>query len=92
MRLTVRIGLVSSAWLTTAVMAHAEELTVTTYYPSPRGVYKELRTTEDTFLATQGGQVGIGTVSPGSTLSVAGGAAIGLTYADGPAAADGTAL
>ncbi len=39
----------------------AEDLTITTYYPSPRGVYDQLETTGDTFLATgPGGQVEIG--------------------------------
>ncbi len=42
-------------------IAYAEDVTVTTYYPSPRGVYDQLETTGDTFLATgPGGQVEIG--------------------------------
>ena len=32
--------------LGTAIYALAEEITLTTYYPSPRGVYQELRATE----------------------------------------------
>ena len=42
----------------------AEDLTVTTYYPAPRGVYKELRTTDDALLALEGGAVGVGTATP----------------------------
>jgi len=34
-------------FLTTAVYALAEDITLTTYYPSPRGVYQELRTAGD---------------------------------------------
>lgn len=34
-------ALLTAIWL--APVAHAEEITLTTYYPSPRGVYKELR-------------------------------------------------
>lgn len=52
----------------TAVYAIAEELTLTTYYPSPRGVYEELRVT---------GRVGIGTMTPAEKLTVSGSAAPG---------------
>ncbi len=41
--------------LGTALYALAEDLTLTTYYPSPRGMYNELRTS---------GDVAIGTTSP----------------------------
>jgi hypothetical protein len=42
-----------------------EKFTITTYYPSPYGSYKELTTTGDTYLATGGsGNVGIGTTAP----------------------------
>jgi len=40
-------GLVLLLFLGTLVYAIAEELTLTTYYPSPRGVYHELRTQGD---------------------------------------------
>ena len=55
-------------------LAQAEDLTITTYYPSPRGVYQELRTTNNAFLATQGGAVGIGTTNPAGILEVSKGA------------------
>lgn len=49
----------------------ADNLTVTTYYPSPYGVYDRLRTRSDTFLAVSaGGQVGIGTASPDPGVKV----------------------
>ncbi len=52
----------------------AEETTLTTYYPSPRGVYEELRATNNVYIATQGSSsVGIGTMSPTSKLEVAAG-------------------
>ena len=57
----------------------AEDITVSTYYPSPRGVYQELRTTDNTYLATLAGRVGIGTTAPGARLEVQGIAA--TTYA-----------
>jgi len=56
--------------LGTMAYALAEELTLTTYYPSPRGVYQELRTTGNTYLAIDGGNVGIGTASPGGNLEI----------------------
>ncbi len=54
--------------------ALAEDVTVTTYYPSPRGIYKQIQTTDDTFLATQGGGVGIGTTIPAAKLTIQDGA------------------
>ena len=59
-----------------SVMAYAmaADITLTTYYPSPRGVYRELRTTDNTYLATQGGNVGIGTTGPLTKFHVSNGA------------------
>ena len=56
-----------------AAYAVAEEITLTTYYPSPRGVYEELRTTKNTFLAIESGNVGIGTTAPVEKVEVNGG-------------------
>jgi len=56
--------LVVALFLGTAVYALAEDITLTTYYPSPRGVYQELRTS---------GDVKIGDISatpPGARLRV----------------------
>ena len=43
-----------------------EEITLSTYYPAPYGVYKELTTTSNTYLATEEGNVGIGIREPNS--------------------------
>lgn len=51
-----------------------ESMTLTTYYPSPYGVYDQLRSVGDSFFAYQRGRVGIGTKMPTSLLSVAGSA------------------
>ena len=71
--------LLSGRWLlmglllfATAGYALAETLTLTTYYPSPRGVYNELRTMGQTILAQTSGNVGIGTATPSQKLDVAG--------------------
>jgi hypothetical protein len=54
--------------------ASAEEIILTTYYPSPRGVYHELRTIGKTVLAQYpGANVGIGAEAPGEKLEVNGG-------------------
>lgn len=69
-------GIVLGLLLGTMVVAVAEDLTVTTYYPSPRGVYDELRSRllrveEDAFLAVSAaGDVGIGTITPTAKLDV----------------------
>jgi len=65
-------GLVIALLLGTAFYALAEDITLITYYPSPRGVYQELTTTSNTYLATQGGNVGIGTATPTQKLEVNG--------------------
>src|SRR3990167_975734 len=41
-----------------------ETIQIDTYYPAPYGVYAELTTTSNTYLATEGGNVGIGTTAP----------------------------
>ena len=54
------------------VISIAEEITLTTYYPAPYGVYEELTTTGNTYLATDSGNVGIGTVNPQLDLDING--------------------
>ena len=49
-----------------------ETIEISTYYPAPYGSYAELTTTSNTSLATEGGNVGIGTTSPAKKLDVAG--------------------
>lgn len=60
----------------------SETLTLSTYYPSPLGVYKQLIATgangANTLLARDGGRVGIGTSSPAQLLSVAGAAELAM--------------
>jgi hypothetical protein len=67
------VGIMVSALLFGAGIAISETLTMTTYYPSPSGVYRKLVSTAQTFLARDGGNVGIGTSTPANKLSVAGG-------------------
>lgn len=57
------------AFLNPALL-RAESLTMTTYYPAPFGGYAKLLTTSDTFLARDGGSVGIGTTSPAANAKL----------------------
>lgn len=59
----------------------SESVTLSTYYPAPSGVYTNMITTNNTFLARDGGALAVGTVSVvgGSKLTVAGGSIAG-TY------------
>jgi hypothetical protein len=62
--------------------ALGETLTMTTYYPSPSGVYRRLISTGQALLARDGGSVGIGTTAPAYKLDVNGGARVsGLNVA-----------
>ena len=47
----------------------AEELTMSTNYPAPRGIYDQLVTMGSTYLARAGGAVGIGTRRPLGALT-----------------------
>lgn len=49
-----------------------EQLTLNTYYPSPYGVYEEMRSRNNTYLAYAAGNVGIGKTSAGARLDVNG--------------------
>ncbi|MFA6002577.1 MAG: hypothetical protein WC881_00765 [Elusimicrobiota bacterium] len=48
----------------------SENVTLTTYYPAPSGVYTKMITTADTYLSTDGGNVGIGTRLPQTKLDI----------------------
>ncbi|MDD5305372.1 MAG: hypothetical protein PHS14_19920 [Elusimicrobia bacterium] len=53
----------------------SESVTLSTYYPAPSGVYTNMITTGNTYLARDGGagtRVGIGTTAPNAKLHVAG--------------------
>jgi len=64
-----------------------EQLTLTTYYPSPYGVYEELRSTQNTYLSYTGGNTCIGSTSCSNKLQVNGNAyATNLTAAQAVAA------
>ena len=58
----------------------SESVTLTTYYPAPSGVYTQMITTTNTYLARDSGKVGIGTTSPGANLDVQGSGAGSLLF------------
>ncbi|MFA6318340.1 MAG: hypothetical protein WC943_13100 [Elusimicrobiota bacterium] len=75
----VHIGKPLARWLLvlamvacSAVELESETLTMTSYYPSPAGVYNKLVTTGNTVLARDRGRVGIGTSAPQGLLDIAG--------------------
>ncbi|MBI3547675.1 MAG: hypothetical protein HY078_01355 [Elusimicrobia bacterium] len=63
----------------------SETMTMTTYYPSPAGIYRLLTSTGQTALARDGGNVGIGVPQPQTRLHVNGNIRIG----DSSAVCDG---
>lgn len=42
----------------------SENVTMTTYYPAPSGIYVQMITTGNTFLSRDGGHVDVGTTAP----------------------------
>ena len=80
MRYVAKGWLVIGLLLSTMAYAIAEDITLTTYYPSPRGVYEQIITTGQTQLATQSSGVMIGTTgTPSYTLHVSGSGTLGIT-------------
>lgn len=63
----------------------SESVTLNTYYPAPSGVYTQMITTDNTWLARNVGRVIVGSGTPQVKLAVNGNMAVG-TYADGVAA------
>lgn len=70
----VKPWLVCALLVLTAGDLASESVTLTTYYPAPSGVYTQMITTNNTYLARDGGTVGVGTAAPnpGTKLDVAG--------------------
>jgi hypothetical protein len=66
------VGLAAFLVLALGYEVVSESLTMTTYYPSPSGVYRRLVSTAQTFLARDGGNVGVRTTAPAATLDVNG--------------------
>ncbi|MDO8749138.1 MAG: hypothetical protein Q7J72_08525 [Candidatus Omnitrophota bacterium] len=66
----VLISCVVSLMFSRTAQASDESLTLETYYPAPYGIYSELTTTNSTYLATEGGNVGIGNTDPVYALDI----------------------
>ncbi|MBI3548705.1 MAG: hypothetical protein HY078_06580 [Elusimicrobia bacterium] len=74
-RIERKIGLAICALLVVATavgLLNSETMTMTTYYPSPSGIYKRLVSTSDSVFARDSGNVGIGAASPAAKLHVIG--------------------
>ncbi len=65
-------GFVGILILVCPIELGSENVTLTTYYPAPSGVYTRMITTSATFLARDGGSVGIGNAAPAQKLDVTG--------------------
>lgn len=68
----------------------SESVTLTTYYPAPSGVYTQMITTGNTFLARDGGTLGIGTsvaLGAGDKVAIMGGN-VGIGTTDPAASLD----
>lgn len=82
--------LMAAAMVLSAVSEVASEsVTLTTYYPAPSGVYAQMITTGNTYLARDGGAVGIQTTSPAAGYVLD---ANGSTHVAGSIKMDGAGL
>ncbi len=74
MKTAWREWLVVGVLLATTLYVVAEEISLTTYHPSPKGAYQTLSSTSTSHFATYEGGVGIGIADPGTAnLAVMGG-------------------
>jgi hypothetical protein len=81
---TWRVPFVAAMLLCAVGDLNSESVTLSTYYPAPSGVYTNMITTGNTFLARDGGaatKVGLGTITPGAKLAVSGTMSVGAGYA-----------
>jgi hypothetical protein len=69
----LNILILTAVYILIAVnIINSENLQITTYYPAPYGGYVSILTTNNTWLARDTGNVGIGTPNPGEKLQVVG--------------------
>ena len=70
----VTLGFAAAILLAFAPELGSESVNLSNYYPAPSGVYTQMITTQNTFLATTASSnVGIGTTSPAAKLQIAAG-------------------
>ncbi|MBI2384838.1 MAG: hypothetical protein HYV14_02375 [Elusimicrobia bacterium] len=79
---TWRVPLAAMLLLCAVGDLNSESVTLSTYYPAPSGVYTQMITTGDTYLARDGAgtRVGIGTTTPTQKLSVVGNVDVSAGY------------
>jgi len=71
---SINVFILTAMYIFIAVNSvNSENLQISTYYPAPYGGYVSILTTNNTWLARDGGRVGIGTASPNTKLEVYGG-------------------
>lgn len=70
-------ALVPALMLSAVPQLGSESVTLSTYYPAPSGVYTNMITTSNTYLARDGGNLGVGTSGPSSKLHVNGTTTLG---------------
>lgn len=73
----IRAAAVGAIVLAAVPEIGSESVTLATYYPAPSGVYTNMITTNNTYLARDGGNVGLGTTAPAYKLDVQNGAGVG---------------
>jgi len=84
------LGIAALLLLIMAPELDSENVDLTSYYPAPSGVYNKMITYNNAYLATNSGNVGVGTTNPAAKLQVASGNLIidgiggGLDYTPSP--------